>query len=120
MFTEMPVLTQPSGGSDSYDTLDWVSIAANGSIPVFTTKGRAKAIWLTRYITSSPYNNKVVTYTNVNPTTGEIDNESIYDFDSSASAPVIDSVDFVVSDTEVTLSTRLTSLAHILQLIYTY
>lgn len=107
------------GGSDSYDTLNWVSVAANGSIPVFTTKGRAKAIWLVRYITSSPYNNKVVTYTNVNPTTGEIDNESIYDFDSTSS-PVLDPVDFVVSDTEVTLSTRLTSLAHVLQLIYTY
>lgn len=107
------------GGGDSYDTLNWVSVEANGSIPVFTTKGRAKAIWLVRYITSSPYNNKVVTYTNVNPTTGEIDNESIYDFDSTSS-PVLDPVDFVVSDTEVTLSTRLTSLAHMLQLIYTY
>ena len=109
------------GGGDKYDSQNWISGSTSSSSPtVFTTKGKAKAIWIARYITSSPYNNKACVYTNVNPTTGEIDNENIYSYDSTIADPDPQTIDFIVSDNQITFSTVFTSLAHKLQLNYTY
>lgn len=105
------------GGGDKYDSQDWISVTANASIPVFTTKGRAKAIWISRWMSGYA---KAITYTNVNPTTGELDNDNIYSFDSSAAGHALEAIDFQVSDNQITFSARFTSSAHMLQLNYTY
>ena len=109
------------GGGDKYDSQNWIDGSTSSSSPtVFTTKGKAKAIWIARYITASPYNNKSVTYTNVNPTTGEINNEDIYSYDSTIADPDPQTIDFIVSDNQITFSGVFTALAHKLQLNYTY
>ena len=67
--------TQGGGGGDKYDVLPFKSLPANTAIS-FTTKGKAKAIWMICKTQSSGTDALVLT--NVNPNTGEIDNNTIY------------------------------------------
>lgn len=60
---------------EKYDVLPFQALPANTAIS-FTTKGGAKAIWITCKTQSSGTDGMILT--NVNPYTGEIDNNTIY------------------------------------------
>ena len=103
---------------EKYDTLPFQSVAGN-AIPTFSTQGMAKAIWVVRYVSSMA---KAVTYSNVNPYTGEIDDSNTYYYDSSTPGVVgtTSSIKFIVTNGQITTSAPFSNAAHLLQLNYTY
>ena len=105
--------------NEKYDTLPFQSVNG-GAIPVFSTKGTAKAIWLTYAFTSSQY--RALQITNVNPYTGEIDNNSLYRIDTSSVGTYsqVSNNAFVVTNGSVTLTNDLSSTALKMSLVYTY
>lgn len=104
---------------EKYDVLPFQSV--NGSaIPVFSTKGTAKAIWLSYAFTSSQY--RALQITNVNPYTGEINNSDLYKIDTNAVGSYSKQANnaFVVTNGSVTLTNSLSSSALKMSLAYTY
>ena len=104
--------------NEKYESQIWKNVAAN-AIPTFTTQGMAKAIWVVRYVSSMA---KAVTYSNVNPYTGEIDDSNTYYYDSSTPSVVgtTSSIKFIVTNGQITTSAPFSNAAHLLQLSYTY
>lgn len=101
----------------NYDVLPFQNLAAN-VIPSFTTKGKAKAIWM-MYVTTT--GNRGLTLTNVNPYTGAIDNNDTYAIDSNnIGGYVTRAQNFVVTDNSVSLDSTLSSNALKVALAYTY
>lgn len=106
--------------NEKYESQIWKNVAADG-IPTFTTQGKAKAIWAVRVIPNAGAI-RAVTYTNVNPSTGQI-TDSMYYYDSrSPSTPAeYPNNKFIVTDNQITLQASLsTSAAYMMQLNYTY
>ena len=102
---------------ERYDTLPFQNLAAN-VIPSFTTKGKAKAIWMHYGVTTSA--NKYF-ITNVNPTTGEIDNNHLYKYLSNGTINDLgNTAYFTVTDNSVAYSSGLSSSALQIALNYTY
>ena len=92
---------------ERYDLLPAVTVKA-GAKPTFTTKGRAKALFLT-YI---PVNGTVAyTVTNVNPYTGEYDNADTYRTatNSSEITHVGGGNPFIVTDNTITTTSAFSS-----------
>lgn len=90
---------------------------AGGTTPTYQTKGRAVAIWQSYGRTDAV---GFYTRTNVNPTTGEINNNAIYMSQNGATAWTLQSgVSFTVTDTTITTS-ALSSNARLCSLGYTY
>lgn len=75
MAEKLASIKKKGGGSDKYDILPFKSLPANTAIS-FTTKGKAKAVWIVGKTQTS--GTDCIILTNVNPTTGEIDNNIIY------------------------------------------
>ena len=99
------------------DVQQFKSVSAN-AIPTFTTKGKAVAIYITRYVNSGT---KAVVYTNVNPTTGAINNSEIYmSATDSMSWAIWTSASFIVTDNQITTNRAFSSSAHKLSIMYTY
>lgn len=117
MSEKLCTLKKSGGGAVKYVSQQWISVAANAAIPVFATQGKAQGIWVSRYMNGY---SKAITFTNVNPSTGEIDNNTIYEIDSSVSTPTISNMDFVVTDNQITFTMRFSGAAHQLQMNYTY
>lgn len=108
---------------EKYDVLPFKNVAAKG-IPTFTTKGRPKAIWLTMMFPSSVTSSagvRSLVITNVNPNTGEINNESTYRADSNSVGSIIaNGQKFVITDNSVSTSSYISSYATEMSLAYTY
>lgn len=94
------------GKGDNYDVTYWQSVSA-GAIATIPTQGRAKAIYLTRFVSG---NNKSVMYTNVNPTTGVIDNTRMWQADTASNTWYEDANTYpIISDNSVTFSRTMSS-----------
>ena len=90
---------------------------AGGTTPTYQTKGRAVAIWQSFGRTDAV---GFYTRTNVNPTTGEINNNAIYMSQNGATAWTLQSgASFTVTDTTIT-TTALSNNARLCSLGYTY
>lgn len=86
--------------------------------PSFVTKGRAKAVWMTFKRTSV---SEMSVITNVNPTTGEVEENGFYRARQGSSA--IDQPTgnaFIITDTSVSLQNPVSSAAATYILSYTY
>ena len=66
-------------GADNYDTIPFVDVPA-GTTPTFTTKGKAKAIWMS-YIVGTT--SRLIVRTNIDPSTGKIDNTQTWFADTN-------------------------------------
>lgn len=94
------------------------SVSAN-TIPTFTTVAEAKAIWLTLSYTSAY---RTLQITNVNPTTGEVNNNSLYKIDTSSMGNIepLTGNKFIVTSNSVTMESAPSTAATRQSLIYTY
>ena len=102
---------------EKYDYLPFTDMPG-GQTLTWNTKGRAKAVWVVMGV------NNGVDYirTNVNPSTGEIDNDTIYIYNDNASgaSPTIQSgVSITVTDNTVSTNSFSASTRRF-ALIYTY
>ena len=103
---------------EKYDILPFKSLPGNTAIS-FTTKGEAKAIWITCKAQSSGTDSMILT--NVNPNTGEIDNNTIYRT-RTASLNTFDintGRSFTVTNGTIS-SSNLSSSAYYISCAYTY
>ena len=104
--------------NEKYDILPFKSLPGNTAIS-FTTKGEAKAIWITCKAQSSGTDSMILT--NVNPNTGEIDNNTIYRT-RTASLNTFDintGRSFTVTNGTIS-SSNLSSSAYYISCAYTY
>lgn len=94
------------------------SVSAN-TIPTFTTVAEAKAIWLTINYASAY---RALQITNVNPTTGEINNDSLYKIDTNSLGNIepLTGNKFIVTSNSVTMQNAPSTAATQQSLIYTY
>lgn len=94
------------------------SVSAN-TIPTFTTVAEAKAIWLTINYASAY---RTLQITNVNPTTGEINNDSLYKIDTNSLGNIepLTGNKFIVTSNSVTMQNAPSTAATQQSLIYTY
>ena len=94
------------------------SVSAN-TIPTFTTVAEAKAIWLTINYTSAY---RALQITNVNPTTGEVNNNSLYKIDTNSLGNIepLTGNKFIVTSNSVTMQSAPSTAATQQSLIYTY
>jgi len=104
---------------ERYDVLPAVTVNA-GTKPTFTTKGQAKAIFMTYMVANGTV---AYTLTNVNPYTGEYDNADLYRTatNSSVITHVGNGNPFIVTDNTITTTTPMSSsqqTKHIMS--YTY
>lgn len=104
--------------NEKYDVLPFKSLPANTAIS-FTTKGEAKAIWITCKAQSSGTDSMILT--NVNPYTGEIDNDTIYRARTSAlnTFDINTGRSFTVTNGTIS-SSYLSSAAYYISCAYTY
>lgn len=120
MSEKLCTLRTKGGGLDhgsNADVQQFVNFSAN-AIPTFMTKGKAVAITIIRLIDGY---SRVVVYTNVNPTTGAINNNEIYKTDTSSLPWAIDTGrTFTVTDTQITTNMAFSNAAHKLSIMYTY
>lgn len=70
----MAYLPTSKGGSCNYETSTFFSLNANTALS-YNTQGRAEAIWV---VVARQESVNVNVYTNVNPTTGVINNDEMY------------------------------------------
>ena len=107
--------------NEKYDTLPFKSVSGN-AIPTFATKGRAKAIWMP-YMFQATTAHRSLMATNVNPATGEIDNDSYpwyIDTSNLNNYGQLSGWKFVVTDSSVTLSASPSTSNLYVGLVYTY
>ena len=108
------------GGSDRYDCTIIQNVAGN-TPPTFTTKGKAKAIWM---IYGRGDGGQFTIMTNVNPTTGVIDNNDLYyqtqNNGSVTSWTSLSSNYFTVSDNAIAFSGNLSTNTRYACVAYTY
>ena len=111
------------GGGDSYAMSEWSSQNAYTVLPTFTNlKGTPKAIWI--IINGNSGIARILS--NVNPTTGEIDNDSIYCADSQSASTATTwalwsgSMSFIVSGNSVSTSNVVVGVNYRGMIIYTY
>lgn len=106
------------GGTEKHDTCVWRQFNG-GVIPSFTTKGRAKAIWFTYRVTA--LSTDANTYTNVNPVTGEINNDGLYRYLFNGTYELQSARSFIVTDNSVAMNNPLSSSQVIKAILsYTY
>lgn len=120
MMIEMDCL---GGGGDSYAMSEWSAKNAYTVLPSFTNlKGTPKAILL---IVSGETGIARI-FSNVNPTTGEIDNDSIYYADSQSASTATTwalwngSMSFIVNGNSVSTSAIVIGANHRDMIFYTY
>lgn len=103
--------------NEKYDYVPFTDMAG-GQTLTWNTKGRAKAVWIIMGVN----NGADYIRTNVNPSTGEIDNDTIYYYNDSASgaSPTIQSgVSITITDNTVSTNAFSGSTRRF-ALIYTY
>lgn len=106
------------GGTEDVKLTSFVSVGG-GTVPVFTTDGTAKKIYMANMNAGASQNQNNY-YTNVNPNTGEIDNTYIwYSLDGVTWNPTDQSWDFVVTNGQITLTNRISAYALLACIIYT-
>lgn len=76
MFQEMMVANSGGGGEEEIKAVLETTISAN-AVPSFTVDGLAKKVYAYQYNGGSGQNSYCL-YTNVNPTTDEVDNDHLY------------------------------------------
>ena len=119
MAEKLASLRKKGGGSDKYDMSPVISLAG-GTILSYNTKGKAKAIWVL-VIRQDSVTTQICT--NVNPTTGEIDNSDTY-YISVTSSTATNWVSlgnpFIVTDNNITMGSALSGGARKVLIAYTY
>lgn len=112
------VIGANSGGSEDVKLTSFVSVSG-GNVPVFTTDGTAKKIYMANMNAGSSQNQNNY-YTNVNPNTGEIDNSYIwYSLDGVTWNPTDQTWGFVVTSGQITLTNRISAYNLLACIIYT-
>ena len=119
MFNEMMPMAFVGGGN--YALTEWSAVYNAAQIYTIPTIARAKAIFLLNYYT---VNGQANCYTNVNPTTGEIDEEHTWRANVvTTGTPTVwtqSAIKFIVTDNSITTSDYVTGNNSRYICFYTY
>ena len=118
MSEKLAQLKQKGGGDKIKADGTTAITVSGGAAPSYTTKGEAIAIYLVYMPTV--YSGQVYIITNVNPSTGEVDNNHLYTCNNNSTYVAMTGYKFIVTSNSVTLSSSLSSSSIRTFMSYTY